>query len=169
MKKLILILMLVCLVGSFAACGQQEEAVAIITPEPVTEPTAEQQPEQAAVSVPTVAPVEAGGQTEPAGDDGDDQVSRGNDGSAAGNGGSTTTNSGDNGGGSTADPYTVAQGYIGSSLSALQGAIGMPNSAEYVVSCLEDASQEGLLYYNGFMVWTIQYNDGTEIVKGVSQ
>ncbi len=166
MKKLIPILMIVCVLAGLAACGKQETAVTIVTPEPVTSQTTEQT-EQAAVSVPTVAPVTAtetgeqsGGNTEAG------QVSRGND-----SGTTTTTNSGNSGnsGGNTSDPYTVAQGYVGQSLSSLQAAIGSPSSSEYVVSCLDDASQEGLLYYNGFMVWTIQYNDGTEIVKGVSQ
>lgn len=174
MKKILPLLMIVCLLGSFAACGQQEEAVAIITPEPVSSQT-DTQGEQTQVVVPDVAPADQGGQT-PATDSADsDQDSR-ND-----SGNSTTTNTGTNtstGNSSTtdtgstadnsADKLSTAQSYVGSSLGALQGAIGSPNSSEYVVSCLENASQEGLLYYDGFVVWTVQYSDGSEIVMGVS-
>ncbi len=159
MKKLILILMTVSLLAGLAACGQQETAVTIVTPEPITSQTTEQPSAQAAVAVPTVAPVTAAEQTEQSGDDAG-QVSRGN-----GSGTTTTTNSGNSNSG---DALATAQSYIGSSLSSLIAAIGSPSSQEYVVSCDENASQEGMLYYPGFMVWTIQYNDGTEIVKGVS-
>ncbi len=162
MKKLILILMTVSLLAGLAACGQQETAVTIVTPEPITSQTTEQPSAQAAVAVPTVAPVTAAEQTEQTEQSGDDagQVSRGN-----GSGTTTTTNSGNSNSG---DALATAQSYIGSSLSSLIAAIGSPSSQEYVVSCDENASQEGMLYYPGFMVWTIQYNDGTEIVKGVS-
>lgn len=164
MKKLILILMTVSLLAGLAACGQQETAVTIVTPEPVTSQTTEQQPAQAAVAVPTVAPVTAAEQSEQTEQSGDDagQVSRGN-----GSGTTTTTNT-NSGNSNSGDALTIAQSYIGSSLSSLIAAIGSPSSQEYVVSCDENASQEGMLYYPGFMVWTIQYNDGTEIVKGVS-
>ncbi len=161
MKKLILILMTVSLLAGLAACGQQETAVTIVTPEPITSQTTEQPSAQAAVAVPTVAPVTAAEQTEQSGDDAG-QVSRGN---GSGTTTTTTTNSGNSNSG---DALATAQSYIGSSLSSLIAAIGSPSSQEYVVSCDENASQEGMLYYPGFMVWTIQYNDGTEIVKGVS-
>lgn len=172
MKKIISIVMLVCLLGSFAACGQQSEtAVAIITPEPVTSQSTETTDTQ--VVVPDLAPVDPGEQANAEGNA--DQVSRGDSGDNSNNSGnnSNSGNSGNSGGDdsgavSSADKLATAQGYVGSSLSALQGAIGSPNSSEYVESCLEDASVEGMLYYDGFVVWTVQYDDGSEIVKGVS-
>lgn len=173
MKKFIAILMLVCLLGSFAACGQQKEATAavIITPEPVSAQV-DEVTEQAQVEVSDVAPME---QTEQVDAENtaanEDQASRPDSGSSTTTNTTTNTNTntestGNNDSGT--DKLSTAQGYIGSSLSALQGAIGAPNSSEYVVSCMEGASQEGLLYYDGFVVWTIQYNDGSEIVMGIS-
>lgn len=170
MKKTIAILMLVCLLGSFAACGQQEETAAvIITPEPVSSQV-DAATEQAQVEVPDVAPMEQAGQTDADNDANEDQASRPDAGSNTTTTTTTTTTNtttaGNNDSGT--DKFSTAQGYIGSSLSALQGAIGTPNSAEYVISCMEGASQEGLLYYDGFIVWTIQYSDGSEIVMGIS-
>lgn len=181
MKKIISIVMLVCLLASFAACGQQNEtAVAIITPEPVTSQTSENT-EQAQVVVPDMAPVDQGAQANPNADADADQVSRNdsndnnsNDNNSNADNSSNSSNSNNSGNSgsdnsmSSADKLAAAQGYVGSTLSALQGAIGAPNSSEYVQSCLEDAAQEGMLYYDGFVVWTVQYNDGSEIVKGVS-
>lgn len=157
MKKIISLLMLVCLLGSFAACSQQNDAVAIITPEPVAAQSGDTA-EQAPVNVPEMAPVEQGDTANTNANADADQASRNN--SNSGNSNSGNSNSG--------DKLATAQGYVGSSLSALLGAVGSPNSSEYVESCLEDAAKEGMLYYDGFVVWTIQYNDGSEIVKGVS-
>lgn len=164
MKKIISLLMLVCLLGSFAACGQQNGAVAIITPEPVTAQSGDAA-EQAQVNVPEMAPVEQGDTANPDAETDADQASRSNS-----NNSNNSNNSGNSNTGtmSAADKLSTAQGYVGSSLSALLGAVGSPNTSEYVESCLEDASKEGMLYYDGFVVWTIQYNDGSEIVKGVS-
>lgn len=167
MKKFIPILMLVCLLCSFAACGQQD-AVAIITPEPVSAQSGDAAA-QSQVAVPEMAPADQTAQgnnhSDAADTDQDRREDAGNDYSDS----SSTTDSGSNSDNlSSADKLSIAQGYIGSSLGALQGAIGYPNSSEYVISCIEDASQEGLLYYDGFVVWTVQYSDGSEIVKGIS-
>lgn len=175
MKKIISILMLVCILCGFAACGQQEEAVAIITPEPVTSQTVEQG-EQSQVVVPDVAPADQGSTAANADSADSDQDRRNDSGSSTTTNTTTNTNTNTNTGNTgntdntdnSVDKLAVAQGYIGSSLGALQGAIGAPNSSEYVVSCIENASYEGLLYYDGFMVWTIQYADGSEIVQGIS-
>lgn len=166
MKKILPLLMIVCLLGSFAACGQQEEAVAIITPEPISSQSGEQA-EQAQVVVPDVAPADQG-EAPANGESADSDQDRRNDSGSTTTNTNTNTNTDDGGNTDDVDKLSVAMGYIGSSLSALQSAIGAPNSSEYVVSCIETAAQEGLLYYDGFMVWTIQYNDGSEIVKGVS-
>ncbi len=166
MKKILPLLMIVCLLGSFAACGQQEEAVAIITPEPVSSQPGEQA-EQAQVVVPDVAPADQG-EAPTNGESADSGQDRRNDSGSTTTGTTTNTNTDDGGNTDDVDKLSVAQGYIGSSISALQSAIGSPNATEYVESCLEDGLMEGMLYYDGFMVWTIQYPDGSEIVKGVS-
>lgn len=165
MKKIISLLMLVCLLGSFAACGQQNDAVAIITPEPVAVQSGDNA-EQAQVNVPEMAPIEQGDTANTEAEADANQASRNNSNSNSNNSGNS--NSGNSNSGNSGDKLATAQGYVGSSLSALLGAVGSPNSSEYVESCLEDAAKEGMLYYDGFVVWTIQYNDGSEIVKGVS-
>lgn len=162
MKKIISLLILVCLLGSFAACSQQNDAVAIITPEPVAAQSGDTA-EQAQVSVPEMAPVEQGDTANTNANADADQASRNNSNSGNSNSGNSNSDNSNSG-----DKLSTAQGYVGSSLSALLGAVGSPNSSEYVESCLEDAAKEGMLYYDGFVVWTIQYNDGSEIVKGVS-
>lgn len=167
MKKIISLLMLVCLLGSFAACGQQNDAVAIITPEPVAVQSGDTA-EQAQVNVPDMAPVEQGDTANTNAEADANQASRNNSNSGNSNSGSANSGNSNSDNSNSGDKLATAQGYVGSSLSALLGAVGSPNSSEYVESCLEDAAKEGMLYYDGFVVWTVQYNDGSEIVKGVS-
>ena len=46
-------------------------------------------------------------------------------------------------------------------------AIGEPtNGSEYASSCLIDG-EDGVLYYDGFTVYTLRYADGTETVYDV--
>lgn len=171
MKKFIPILMLVCLLCSFAACGQQEAAVAIVTPEPVAQsgdPTGTSQ-----IDVPDVAPADRTEQETTAEentdrDDGDQDHRNDTSTTTTGSDYSGSYTDSGNNSGNSGDALSIAQSYIGSSIGALQSAIGAPNSSEYVVSCLEDGLYDGILYYDGFMVWTIQYTDGSEIVKGVA-
>ncbi len=167
MKKIISLLILVCLLGSFAACSQQNDAVAIITPEPVAAQSGDTA-EQAQVSVPEMAPVEQGDTANTNAEADANQASRNNANSGNANSGNANSGNSNSDNSNSGDKLSTAQGYVGSSLSALLGAVGSPNSSEYVESCLEDAAKEGMLYYDGFVVWTIQYNDGSEIVKGVS-
>lgn len=182
MKKLILTLCsLLCLtlVLNLSACGGKDGSsapspsptspAASATPKPTAspkptgtpKPTASPKPTAAPTPEPTEAPTPTpepvvddepdyedpneGGETfvQPSGDD--DEPSDNND------------------GGSTASvPYDL----IGSSVDALYGAYGYPNSSEYGPSCI-GPGQDGVLYYSGFTVYTYSEN-GVETIQDVA-
>ena len=58
-----------------------------------------------------------------------------------------------------------ASGYIGSSASALEGAIGSPSSKSYSPSCM-GSGEDGIWTYSGFTVYTYREN-GSETVEAV--
>ena len=62
--------------------------------------------------------------------------------------------------------YGIAQGYVGQPASALINAIGRPFDSEYSASCEQEGAEDGMLYYNGFSVWTMRTATG-EIVRAV--
>lgn len=62
--------------------------------------------------------------------------------------------------------YAVAQNYVGQPASALINAIGRPFDSEYSASCEQEGAEDGMLYYNGFSVWTMRTATG-EIVRAV--
>ena len=57
----------------------------------------------------------------------------------------------------------------GKDVSELIKAIGEPKSSEYTTSCIapDSGAEDGLLYYEEFIVSTLRYPDGKEIVMGV--
>ena len=59
-----------------------------------------------------------------------------------------------------------ASGYIGSSASALEGALGSPSSKTYSPSCMGEG-EDGVWTYSGFTVYTYREN-GVETVEAVS-
>lgn len=59
-----------------------------------------------------------------------------------------------------------ASGYIGSSASALEGALGSPSSKSYSPSCMGEG-EDGVWTYSGFTVYTYREN-GVETVEAVS-
>ncbi|MCD7946897.1 MAG: hypothetical protein LUG13_01175 [Oscillospiraceae bacterium] len=63
-------------------------------------------------------------------------------------------------------PKSVAQGYVGRSVSSLAAAVGQPNSKSYASSCMGDG-EDGMWYYSGFTVYTYRDTDGTETVQAV--
>lgn len=156
MKRILPILMLICLLCSVAACSQQENTVAIITPEPVSAQT-DTVTEQTQVEVPDVAPAEQT-ETNPADEFEQDQRVDSSDYGDSSNSGAL----------SAEEKLAIAQSYIGSSIDALRSAVGNETAVEHVESCLEDGLMEGMFYYDNFVVWTVQYADGSEIVQGVS-
>ena len=64
------------------------------------------------------------------------------------------------------DAYGKALGYVGQPTSALFAAIGQPFDSAYSASCEEEGAEDGMLYYNGFSVWTMRTATG-EIVRAV--
>ena len=64
------------------------------------------------------------------------------------------------------DAYGKALGYVGQPTSALFSAIGQPFDSAYSASCEEEGAEDGMLYYNGFSVWTMRTATG-EIVRAV--
>ena len=61
----------------------------------------------------------------------------------------------------------VALSLIDSPIEDLYAAIGEPATpGEYASSCLIDG-EDGVLYYDGFTVYTLRYPDGTETVYHV--
>lgn len=66
-----------------------------------------------------------------------------------------------------ADPaVSAAQDCIGQPVEALYAAVGEPVSAEYGASCLEENAEDGMLYYDGFYVWTVR-TESEELVHAV--
>ena len=55
--------------------------------------------------------------------------------------------------------------YIGGDVNSLYAALGYPNSSEYGPSCI-GPGEDGVLYYNGFTVYTYREN-GYERVEDV--
>ena len=66
-----------------------------------------------------------------------------------------------------ADPKEVAISYIDKSVSELIAIIGEPESSDYAPSCLNPGQgEDGMLYYDGFIVYTYKEGD-TETVQDV--
>lgn len=62
--------------------------------------------------------------------------------------------------------YDKAQELVGASVEELYEAIGEPTDSQYASSCLEENAEDGMLFYNGFYVWSLRGADG-EIVHAV--
>lgn len=52
--------------------------------------------------------------------------------------------------------YAAAQDCVGRSVEELYAAVGEPGSAQYAASCLEEDADDGMLFYEGFYVWTVR-------------
>ena len=57
----------------------------------------------------------------------------------------------------------LAESCIGKDVAELYELIGEPQSSDYAPSCLVDGD-DGMLYYEGFVVYTNRLKDGTETV-----
>ncbi len=95
-------------------------------------------------------------------------------GSSDSDSGSSDSNSGSSDSGSSAstdgdndgdDPASVAAGYIGQSMSALESACGSPNGSDYEDE--PESGKTGYYYYDTFTVSTTFDDDGNEVVAGV--
>lgn len=60
----------------------------------------------------------------------------------------------------------AARACIGQPAEALFAAVGEPGDAQYAASCLEEGAEDGMLYYDGFTVWTVR-TETEELVHDV--
>lgn len=58
-----------------------------------------------------------------------------------------------------ADLKALAESCIDKDVSELYALIGEPNSADYAPSCLVQGGEDGMLYYDGFVVYTTREGD----------
>ena len=120
MKKYIALMLALCMVVSFAACGKKAE-------EPAPAPVATEAP--AATEAPVVEePVEE----------------------------------------APAEPSAMekAESCIGGSVEDLYALIGEPSSSDYAPSCLGGVAtggEDGMLYYDGFIVYTYREGDNERV------
>jgi hypothetical protein len=65
------------------------------------------------------------------------------------------------------DDYTTALEYVGRSVEELYAAIGEPTGGtQYAASCAEENAEDGMLFYDGFYVWSLRTED-QELVYNV--
>jgi len=64
------------------------------------------------------------------------------------------------------DLMRQAEEFIGLSAAEMFAAIGEPTSVEYAASCEDEDTDDGMLYYPGFYVWTMRQGF-TETVRAV--
>lgn len=60
----------------------------------------------------------------------------------------------------------VEEELLGATVEDLYAAIGQPKSAEYATSCVVADGEDGILQYDGFIVSTTRWPNGTELVMG---
>ena len=58
-----------------------------------------------------------------------------------------------------ADQKTLAESCMDKDISELYALIGEPASSEYAPSCLVEGGEDGVLYYDGFVVYTTREGD----------
>lgn len=58
-----------------------------------------------------------------------------------------------------ADLKALAESCIDKNVSELYALIGEPNSSDYAPSCLVQGGEDGMLYYDGFVVYTTREGD----------
>lgn len=54
------------------------------------------------------------------------------------------------------EAYTAAVALVGMPVESLYEAIGEPADAQYAASCEEENAEDGMLFYDGFYVWTVR-------------
>ncbi|MCD8117736.1 MAG: hypothetical protein LUE21_11655 [Oscillospiraceae bacterium] len=62
--------------------------------------------------------------------------------------------------------YETALEYIGLTVEELYAAIGEPSDAQYAASCLQENAEDGMLFYDGFYIWSLRTED-SEIIYQV--
>ena len=62
-----------------------------------------------------------------------------------------------------ADKKALAESCIDKDISELYALIGEPESSDYAPSCLVEGGEDGMLYYDGFVVYTTRDADGETV------
>lgn len=62
-----------------------------------------------------------------------------------------------------ADKKALAESCIDKDISELYALIGEPESSDYAPSCLVEGGEDGMLYYEGFVVYTTRDADGETV------
>ena len=142
MKKMIALLLLLGLMLTLCACGQTAAE------EPAAEPAAE-----------------AAAETEPTAEPTEEEILAASMANAAQAALVTPPASGSD---ITIDEdlFQQAQEFIGLSAAEMFAAIGEPTSVEYAASCEDEDTDDGMLYYPGFYVWTMRQG-AVETVRAV--
>lgn len=145
MKKTLIMALIFCMLLTLAACGGGTENK---DPQPTEEPQA--------TELPSVTPP-------PEGENSGSGMLAADDNNAP-----NADLSGSNPNLDSAEAK-AALDLLGKDVSALIKAIGEPKSSEYSASCIapDSGAEDGLLYYDGFIVSTLRYPNGTETIMGV--
>ncbi|MCD7845069.1 MAG: hypothetical protein LUG57_04295 [Oscillospiraceae bacterium] len=141
MKKILSILLAAGMVLALAACGAQEES-------------GEEVPE--ATATPTVEELQAASET--------DAANLAEAAQASSTDAETEAETEPEAWGESA--YETAQEYIGLTVEELYAAIGEPTETQYAASCLQENAEDGMLFYDGFYIWSLRMED-SEIVYQV--
>lgn len=62
--------------------------------------------------------------------------------------------------------YEAALACVGLTVEELYDAVGEPSDSQYAASCEEENAEDGMLFYDGFYVWTVK-TETEEIVHDV--
>ena len=63
----------------------------------------------------------------------------------------------------------VEENLIGAPIEDLLDYLGEPKSEEYTTTCLGHDGWDGILWYDGFIVSTTRYSNGTEVILGTEE
>ena len=156
-KSVLALVLAVCLMMSLAVTAFAEEVTVLSAPAETTAATTEAT--EAATEEATEAVTEGTeAATEPKTEETVDEHA-GHDHSTETTGAAETTQA--------ADPVELAKSCIDKPLSELIALIGEPESSDYAPSCLNPGQgEDGMLYYDGFVVYTYKEGD-TETVQDV--
>lgn len=61
--------------------------------------------------------------------------------------------------------YNTALEYVGRTVEELYEAIGEPTETQYAASCLEDGAEDGMLFYEGFYIWSLRTDESETVYQ----
>lgn len=139
MKRLFAILICLALAAGLCACGTDNPTpVAAPTPEPATDTDAQAADTPEPASVSNAAAIEE----------------------------LPPIPASDTDAAPDAAAYEAAQGYVGRPVGELYAELGEPSEAQYAASCEQEDAEDGMLFYDGFYIWTVR-TETEELVRAV--